>query len=46
VFPQLTVPPPHWQTPFTHDEVASQTFPHEPQLLSSVLVSTQAPLHT
>jgi hypothetical protein len=41
--PQWVRPALHWQTLFTHAELAGQTLPHMPQLPGSDCVLTQAP---
>ncbi len=43
--PQLLVPPPQPQTPFTHAAPLLHGCPQPPQLLASVMVSTHVPPH-
>jgi hypothetical protein len=44
--PQLAWPAGHWQTPAAQAVPPVQTFPQAPQLLLSLWVARQVPLHT
>jgi hypothetical protein len=43
--PHRCVPPVHWHVPFMQCFPLKQATPHPLQLLSSLVVSTQAPAH-